>query len=91
MGVGQRAGSALPASSIGAIANVGIATYLFAVQETPWLLSTIVGAGRCRLGLHPNIPLQMEASLRTELRPSLLAGGVNKGHRLSGWTVATSP
>ena len=31
------------ASSIGATANVGIATYLFAVQETPWLLSAIAG------------------------------------------------
>ena len=31
------------ASSIGAIANVGIATYLFAVQETPWLLSAVAG------------------------------------------------
>jgi len=31
------------ASSIGAIANVGIATYLFSVQETPWLLSAVAG------------------------------------------------
>jgi dolichol-phosphate mannosyltransferase len=31
------------ASSIGAIANVGIATYLFAVQETAWLLSAAAG------------------------------------------------
>jgi dolichol-phosphate mannosyltransferase len=31
------------ASSIGAIANVGIATYLFAVRETPWLLSAVAG------------------------------------------------
>ena len=31
------------ASSIGAIANVGIASYLFAVQQTPWLLSAVAG------------------------------------------------
>jgi len=31
------------ASSIGAIANVGIATYLFTVEETPWLLSAVAG------------------------------------------------
>jgi len=31
------------ASSIGAIANVGIATYLFKVEETPWILSAVAG------------------------------------------------
>ena len=31
------------ASSIGALANVGIATYLFRVEQTPWLLSAVAG------------------------------------------------
>jgi dolichol-phosphate mannosyltransferase len=31
------------ASSIGALANVGIATYLFRVEQTPWLLSAFAG------------------------------------------------
>ena len=31
------------ASSVGIFANVGIATYLFAVQETPWLVSAVAG------------------------------------------------
>ena len=31
------------ASSVGVIANVGISTYLFAVQQTPWLLSAVAG------------------------------------------------
>ncbi len=31
------------ASSIGAIANVGIATFLFTVEATPWLLSAVAG------------------------------------------------
>jgi dolichol-phosphate mannosyltransferase len=31
------------ASSIGSIANVGIPTYLFTVEETPWLLSDVAG------------------------------------------------
>ena len=56
------------ASSIGATANVGIATYLFAVAGNP--LASVGhrgGAGRCRLELHPNIHFYMEASLRTSL------------------------
>ena len=53
------------ASSIGALANVGIATYLFRVEQTPWLF---VGrrrcANRCRLELHRDRPFYMETRLK---------------------------
>ena len=63
------------ASSIGAIANVGIATYLFAEQQTPWLLSAVAGVlVGVVLELHRDRPFYME----TSLRPSTEASGIAK-------------
>ena len=53
------------ASSIGAIANVGIATYLFAGAGNSLApVGCRGGAGRCRLELHRYIHFYMETSLK---------------------------